>query len=197
MFEAVSFWKEKKKMSHEDFDALSPQERVRAFSVPGLKSGKDLNTVFKAFQNALEHGTTLRQFKKECAGIFLKIGWVGEQEKKVELFFNTNILTAYSVGNYRQLIEDIRFFPFWSYSAVEDQRTRPTHLAMNGKVFPAAHPVWDKWFPPNGLACRCTVIGKTKTQVEREGITVCGYSDIKGEPDNGFNINSGKIFYGN
>lgn len=62
--------------------------------------------------------------------------------------------------------------PYWQYDAVNDSRTRPSHLAMDGRVFPADSPVWDTWFPPNGFKCRCTVRTLSKRQVERMGLQV-------------------------
>lgn len=47
--------------------------------------------------------------------------------------------------------------PYWQYDAVNDSKTRPSHLAMDGRVFMADDPIWDTWFPPNGFKCRCTV----------------------------------------
>ena len=58
------------------------------------------------------------------------------------------------------------------YDAVNDSHTRPSHLAMDGKVFPADHKIWDVWFPPNGFRCRCTVRTLSKRQVEARELKV-------------------------
>lgn len=55
---------------------------------------------------------------------------------------------------------------------MEDKHTRPSHLAMDGKVFPADSPIWDTWYPPNGFKCRCTVRSLSKRQVEERGLKV-------------------------
>ncbi len=62
--------------------------------------------------------------------------------------------------------------PYWQYDAVQDSHTRPSHLAMDGRVYPADHPIWNTWFPPNGFRCRCTVRTLSKRQVEARGHTV-------------------------
>lgn len=65
-----------------------------------------------------------------------------------------------------------KFRPYWQYDAVNDSHTRPSHLAMDGKVFPADSPIWDTWYPPNGFRCRCAVQTLSKRQVEERGLTV-------------------------
>jgi hypothetical protein len=62
--------------------------------------------------------------------------------------------------------------PYWRYVAVKDSRTRPTHSALNGKVFPHDHGFWDSWYPPNGFMCRCTVQTLSKRQVDAKDIQV-------------------------
>ena len=91
---------------------------------------------------------------------------------RVDLIFRTNIQTAYNVGHYEQMTDPgvMKLRPFWQYDAVNDTHTRPSHLAMDGKVFPADHPVWNTWFPPNGFRCRCTVRTLSKRQVEAREI---------------------------
>jgi uncharacterized protein with gpF-like domain len=66
-------------------------------------------------------------------------------------------MMAYGVGN-RHALEDVADdLPFWEYNAVGDDRTRPTHQALDGSVYPANHPFWDAHFPPWDFMCRCGV----------------------------------------
>lgn len=44
------------------------------------------------------------------------------------------------------------------YRTVGDDRVRPKHRAMDGIVQKIDSPFWDRAFPPNDWACRCTVI---------------------------------------
>ena len=106
----------------------------------------------------------------------------------------TNIQTAYNVGHYQQMTDPavLRQRPYWQYNAVNDAHTRPSHLAMDGRVFPADSPVWDKWFPPNGFKCRCTVRTLSRRQVEQRGLTVeTGFPAIA--PDPHFGTNPAKV----
>jgi len=172
MKEAQRFWRDKVKLGPGEFNKLSAEAKVRAFAVSGIAKGDELNTVFTALQLAIDKGISFDEFKKECGDIFERRGWTGKRAWRVDNIFRTNIQTAYNVGHYRQLMDDVAIFPYWQYSAINDSRTRPTHLAMDGRAWPADHPVWDIWFPPNGYRCRCSVIGLTKGQVKTRGVKV-------------------------
>lgn len=214
MREAQAFWRDKVKLSPGEFARLSDEAKTRAFAVSGIARGDELDTVFAALQKAIDQGISFDRFKEECGDIFARRGWTGKRQWRVDNIFRTNIQTAYNVGHYRQLVEDRDTFPYWQYSAINDSRTRPTHLAMDGRVWPADHPVWNTWFPPNGFRCRCSVIGLTRDQVERRGLKVEDkdpthrliepVSPVSGEkmpamqllPDPGFAHNPGRDYWG-
>lgn len=152
MEEALHFWADKVKLSARDFYDLSAEARVKAFGVAGIAKGDELDTIHRAIEKALNEGTTFKQFQKDCAEVFEKRGWTGKRAYRTDNIFRTNIQTAYNVGHYKQLVEDADILPYWMYSAVGDKRTRPTHAAMNGRVWPANHGIWKRWYPPNGYA---------------------------------------------
>ena len=101
-------------------------------------------------------------------------GYEGLDPLQADNIFRTNIQTAYNVGHYEQMTDPavMQLRPYWMYDAVNDSHTRPSHLAMDGKVFPADHKIWDVWFPPNGFRCRCTVRTLSKRQVEARELKV-------------------------
>ena len=53
-----------------------------------------------------------------------------------------------------------------------DNRTRPTHAAMNGKIFPIDSPVWDVIAPPNGFNCRCRLRALSAENLKTRGLSV-------------------------
>ncbi len=172
MEEAIAFWKDKIRLSKKDFYALSDAARTRAFAVSGIAKGDELEAIYNAISKAIEQGTTLAKFKRDCAAIFEKQGWVGKRARRMEIIFRTNIQTAYNVGRYQKQKERTKHFPYLQYQAVNDSRTRPAHLAMNGRVFPFEHEVWDTWYPPNGFNCRCSTRLLSRGQVRRLGLKV-------------------------
>lgn len=64
------------------------------------------------------------------------------------------------------------------YDAVNDDRTRPEHAAMDGITLPMDHPFWRTHFPPNGWYCRCTVHSFTKNQLDRRGRKVTSNAGV-------------------
>ncbi|EEY86887.1 hypothetical protein HMPREF0018_01460 [Acinetobacter radioresistens SH164] len=57
------------------------------------------------------------------------------------------------------------------YSAIDDSRVRPSHLALNRIIRHIDDPFWLMYYPPWGFMCRCTVIALTEKQAEKYGIT--------------------------
>lgn len=51
-------------------------------------------------------------------------------------------------GNGRYLLQ---------YRTAGDKKVRPAHQELNGITLPPSDPFWDKYYPPNGFNCRCTV----------------------------------------
>ncbi len=214
MTEAQTFWRDKIQLGPGEFAKLSAEARVRAFAVSGIARGDELATVFAALFRAIDQGTTLEEFKRDCAGIFERRGWTGKRAWRIDNIFRTNIQTAYNVGQYKQLAEARDVLPVWQYSAINDARTRPTHRAMDGRAWPADHPMWDVWFPPNGYRCRCSVIGLTAGQARERGLrveeqdpthTLVEPTDPETGarlparqllPDPGFKHNPGKVYWG-
>lgn len=171
MAEAQQFWQDKLPLSPGQFSRLADEAKTWAFAVSGIAKGDELTTVFQAMHKAIDRGTTLNDFKRDCAAIFEKRGWVGKRAWRIDNIFRTNIQTAYSVGRYRQMMEVADSRPYWQYSAINDSRTRPTHAALNGKVFPFDHPFWRTWYPPNGFRCRCGVVTLSQSEMERDKLT--------------------------
>lgn len=169
---ASDFWRNKIKLGPAEFAKLSDEAKIRAFGISGIAKGAELTTVFNSLQAAIDKGISFSEFKKDCAEIFARRGWTGKREWRVQNIFRTNIQTAYNSGRYKAQKENADVFPYLQYNAVNDRRTRPTHAAMNGKIFPLDHPFWDTWYPPNGYRCRCSTLSLTEGQIKRMGLKV-------------------------
>jgi len=172
MKEALEYWKLKVPVNQSEFYGLSEQYRVNAFTVSGLGSMDLILDMYKSLENALQNGTSLGEWKKSYSSLWEQKGWTGKSAWRVDNIFRTNIQTAYNVGRYKQMQRVVEIRPYWMYDAVNDSRTRPTHYALNLKVFPHDHEFWDIFYPPNGFRCRCTVQTLSKRQVEQRELQI-------------------------
>ena len=170
--EALAYWRSKAPVTSAQYKTLTGQAKARAFGVAGLARLDQVATVQQALTEALEKGETLAQFKKRLRPLLESKGWTGQKAWRVENIFRTNLQSAYQAGRYAQMKAVAKARPYWRYVAVKDGRTRPTHRALNGKVYPHDHPFWDTFYPPNGFMCRCTVQTLSQGQVDARGLKV-------------------------
>jgi hypothetical protein len=80
--------------------------------------------------------------------------------------------TAMMSGRYKGHIENANRRPYWEYVAVMDRRTRPSHAALNGKIYKYDDPFWETFYPPNGWNCRCRVRTRSLRDIREKNLTV-------------------------
>lgn len=172
--EAVAYFKERVPVTASRFYQIAAEYRALAFTVSGYTKAQVLKKFYDELLAALEEGNSLAEFRENMNDFLEAEGYEGITPYQAENIFRTNIQTAYNVGHYKRMTEPgvKALRPYWQYDAVNDSKTRPSHLAMDGRVFMADDPIWDTWFPPNGFKCRCTVKTLSKHQMEQRGLTV-------------------------
>lgn len=172
--EAVAYFKERVPVTASRFYQIAAEYRALAFTVSGYTKAQVLKKFYDELLAALEDGNSLAEFRENMNDFLEAEGYEGITPYQAENIFRTNIQTAYNVGHYKRMTEPgvKALRPYWQYDAVNDSKTRPSHLAMDGRVFMADDPIWDTWFPPNGFKCRCTVKTLSKRQMEQRGLTV-------------------------
>ncbi|MCD7948304.1 MAG: phage head morphogenesis protein [Oscillospiraceae bacterium] len=192
--EAVDYFKERVPVSPAKFKELCGKYKSLAFTVSGYTSAQILNRFYEEILAALEEGNTLSEFKANMNEFLESEGYEGITPFQADNIFRTNTQTAYNVGHYEQMTDPdvLQYRPYWVYRAVGDERTRLSHLAMDGRVFAADDPIWDTWFPPNGYRCRCTVSSLSARQVEERGLTVETKMPQEVMPDPSFATNPAK-----
>ncbi|MDR1946531.1 MAG: phage head morphogenesis protein [Desulfovibrio sp.] len=166
---AIAFWAWKSATPYDVVKRMDEGARQRAFYVTALAERDAVQAVKDALAKALENGETLKDFQERIAAEIERQGWKGH---RVETVFRNNLQTAYSAGRYAKMRQVKKARPYWQYITVGDERVRPGHAILNGRVFPADHEFWGTNYPPNGHKCRCGVRSLSARQVEREGLTV-------------------------
>lgn len=165
---------------------LWQEAQAKAFTVAGVTKLEILQDVRDALGSALNEGKTLADFTKELTPLLQKKGWwginaqadkqTGEMTgkgltpRRLKTIYQTNMQTAYMAGRYKSQIDNAADRPFWQYVAVMDRRTRPSHSALNGRVFRCDDPFWQSFYPPNGFNCRCRVRALDQENLDSRGI---------------------------
>lgn len=151
--EAIDYFQRKRIVSPATFKKLEREAKAAAFMVSGIYR-EDLLQAFKfEITNALETGQTQKYVTKQFKDILAGAGHKELGDFHLESIIRSNTMSAYGVGRRKAMEESADLLPFWEYSAVNDDRTRPTHRALDGIVYPANHPFWDTHFPPWGFNC--------------------------------------------
>jgi hypothetical protein len=162
-----------------------------AFTVAGAK-GQILQDIRDAVDAAINEGISIADFAKQFDQIADSYvdNWQlkGDRAWRSQLIYDQNMRQAYGAGRYTQLTDPdtLKRRPFWIWRHGDSRVPRPTHLAMNNKVFPADS---LNCFPPCGFSCRCQVFSLSQRDIDREGLTV---EDVNFEADPGFNYLPGK-----
>jgi SPP1 gp7 family putative phage head morphogenesis protein len=170
--QAVDFLKSKVPMSKDEWNALEPKLRFRAFTVAKLGSAEVVDKAKQVLINALETGgnykTTWEEIKKRVDTDSLKI-----KPNYWETVFRTNTQSAYIAGKLQQY--DKMNVAAYQLMVIEDVRTSRIcrNLLMSngyGMIIPVDHPFWKKYgFPPYHFNCRTSLRAVLPSQIGKYG----------------------------
>jgi len=190
---AIAYFKAKGYQVTDSWRELWQKAHARAFTVARCAKLDVLADIRAALDTAMAEGITYREFLKQLRPQLEAKGWWGQaidketgeivehyedssrpveygSPRRLKTIYQTNLQTAYMAGRYRTLKDSTDSHPYWQYVAVMDKRTRPSHAAMNGRVFGHDDGIWGTHFPPNGFNCRCRVRPVSEGSMKREGL---------------------------
>lgn len=171
-------------------------EDVRANFI-WLKKSNDLEIttrLFDSMKKSLENGTTFKQWVKDCEEAINKAG-LGKQGYYLENVYRTNMMTQYSIGNYKQQMEVVEEYPYWEYSAIEDNRTSNICRQLDGVVKRYDDSFWSAYYPPNHFHCRSTVISRNKEELKKYNLKIS--KDVFEVDIKGFKGNPAESYWNN
>ena len=164
---------------------MSEEAHALAFTVAKSAGYNVLKDIRVALANALAEGQTYRTFAQGLEPALRRKGWWGRvtdpetgesallgSPRRLKTIFRTNLRTAYAASRFEAMKDNVSHRPFWMYDAMDDSLTRPSHAALDGKVFRHDDPFWESHYPPNGFNCRCLVRALTRREVEMRGLEV-------------------------
>lgn len=181
-----------------DWHDLWQEEFAGAKTVAKVTRLDILQDIYTALEKAAKEGKSQRWFRKELEPVLQAKGWwgrvtevnpdTGEEAEinagspwRLDTIYRTNMSVMYGAGRYAEQIENRDDRPYWWYVAIKDNHTRREHLLLDGTVLPATHPFWQKFYPPNGWGCRCSVIALTSEEVKARGLVIGGLEGVLGE----------------
>jgi SPP1 gp7 family putative phage head morphogenesis protein len=178
--EAIAAARARKVVLPEEYYGRIPFEmRSAATTISGLAGLDQIQAVVDSLTRAMQDGVALGEWKREAA----QQQW-GLPKGRLETIFRTNVQTAYTAGHWRSFEEQRNRRPYLMWSAINDSRVRPSHLAMDGHIAPIDDPIWEVWHPPAGYNCRCAQISLTEQQARARGYGRQAPANIR--PDPGF-----------
>lgn len=192
--EAIKSFLDKMPVLYDTIEEVT--EDVRANFV-WLKKSNDLEITTRLFDNmkkSLENGTTFKQWIKDCEEVINKAG-LGKQGYYLENVYRTNMMTQYSIGNYKQQMEVIEDYPYWEYSAIEDNRTSNICRQLDGVIKKYDDLFWSTYYPPNHFHCRSTVISRNKEELKKYNLKIS--KDVFEVDIKGFKGNPAESYWDN
>ena len=156
--------------------------RSRAFTVSGLASVEQIGQVLDDMREVLSDGKTFAQWRKAALE---RPELAALPKGRLETIYRNAVQTAYNAGHWEQAQAAKARRPYLMYDAIDDNRTRPSHQALDGFIAPIDDPCWQSIMPPNGHNCRCSAITLTQAQAEARGWTGAT-PPLPAQPDNGW-----------
>ncbi|MDG6330799.1 phage minor head protein [Glaesserella parasuis] len=199
---AIEYLHQKKLLASKVFKKeLYDSALARAVTISKLTDLDITRDIYGSMEKARREGKSFNAWKKTLVDDLERKGWVYGHDKaisrgidgklladpktgehfgtprRLNTIYRTNMQQAYSAARYQRYMDNVDNRPYWQYSAVGDNRTRPAHQALNGKIYRYDDPFWATFYPPNGFNCRCTVIALSERDLKRKGIEQVGSSE--------------------
>lgn len=158
--DAVKFAKQKLKMSPEDVEAIRTEHNKEAFDVVRGLSDDLTETITKGVQEVISKNLHVKDGVKLLEKRIAAQGMASPKPYLLSTIVRNQTNMAYAAGREKANQQDFIANELWGYeySAVGDDRTRPSHLAMDGMRLPKEDPRWERLSPPNGHNCRCVKV---------------------------------------
>jgi len=172
-------------------------DHAQAFTVAKSAGFDILKDIYGALEAALKEGTTFQDFAKNLTPVLQAKGWwgkkavpdpltgeIGEAQlgstRRLTTIFDINMRVSYASGQWAQFERTKKLRPWLRYLHHDSLHPRPLHVARHNMCLRVDDPTWEKWAPPNGFGCHCTLQSLSDRDVERMG----GQLKFKPPPDN-------------
>lgn len=147
-----------------EYYAMAEEKRTQAFTVSNLAKLDQVQAVADQLAKIHTQGGTFADFQR----------WAKTQDwslprHRLETIYRNAAQTAYMAGHWRSFEESKDALPYLMYDAINDSRTRPSHLALDGVIKPVGDAFWKSHACPNGHRCRCSIRALSREEAQRRG----------------------------
>lgn len=115
-----------------------------------FKSNKEVKEAHRLL--TWEDGTprTWAEFRRDALRVAEKYN-----QRWLQTEFNDAHTSARAAVDWQEFVSNADLYPNLEFIAINDDRTRPTHLLLHGCVIPIDHPILNELYPPLDHGCRC------------------------------------------
>ena len=176
-----------KEVPLDDISVQRLKESNYVFS--GIKTFHELNEAFPSLLDEEGNRKPFNQFLNDVQKVY---DAYNVQYLRTE--YNFAQASALMAARWKQFEQDGDRYNL-QYRTMYDKRVRRTHRMLHNITLPIESPFWDKYFPPNGWNCRCTVVQVRKDKYpvsdEQEAMNL-GSQATAGKYQEMFMFNPGK-----
>lgn len=191
--EQVAFFAQKVRLPTQSYKDLTAVQHDKAFVVAGAMKADLLQDLYDAVQKAINDGESIGQFRKRFDDIVAKRGWAnwtGSDSRegkawRTQIIYSTNLRTSHAAGRWQQMTDPMvmKMRPYWQYRHVTIENPRINHKRLNNLVLPADDSWWRVNYPPNGWGCHCYVITLSRSDMDRQNLSVGKTPSFDGADD--------------
>lgn len=179
---------EKLLLTKDQIEALGEYAYLIAWTVAYVTELRVLEALRESLLVIIREGGTLDDWRDALDDIWDQYGW-GTSDWHAETIMRTTLAQVYEAERFEMLMEDPAV-EYLMYSAINDDRVREEHLALDGMTWKREEFPTQIW-PPNGYNCRCTVIPVSADNLAQLGAKLqqAGPPIVNGQrwqPDPGF-----------
>lgn len=181
--DTLALWRRRKILNSKRFGKLADELKGQAGRLAGVWQTRFVEAVYGSLFDAMAGGLTLQEWIPKAQSLLDQYGadtgvriFSGEEWSPwySDLVFRNANAAATAGGRYAEMFsrEWIRRAPFWLYDAINDSRTRPDHLALDGMVFRKDDAAARKYLPPIDHNCRCAAEETDQLDVDEGGYKI-------------------------
>lgn len=175
--EVVEFAKGRLSMTPQQFDRLSDDLKLHAFTVGRLTQLDMIERVRQAYIKQLTSSSaSLEDFLKDMYEVHGDMAGFGGYFTTV---YRTNLQKDYNAGKAYQMMQDPPMY--LEFVGIDDERQSEICAVRNGVIRPYTDPWWDDNWPPLHYNCRSTVREIFPEEVEARGLAPTRLPDIVDE----------------